>query len=305
MRELEEARRELAGARARYEALGGELAEVKNILAAHKDSRARSDAERRMESAVEDMKRLFPGVRGRLSDLVAPTGKGVKVAVTVALGRHMDAVVGNSEGAAFECVEWLRANKVRPMMFLPLDGLAPAPVGDELAAAVRGFRPASGGAAPRFVRDCLRYDPEVERAVAYACGATVVVDTLEDANELRWRRRVGVKVVTADGTLIAKNGNMTGGVSSLDRDLERTSKWDEKEVRAAGARRDELLAEEEVLRRKTAKTRGGGGESLFVAIEDMETAVSTAATRLGVVAKELEAVGRALAAASGEAARVA
>lgn len=59
------------------------------------------------------MKRLFPGVRGRLADLIAPSQKQYKLAVAIGMGKNLDAVVVNSEATAFECISWLRENKVR------------------------------------------------------------------------------------------------------------------------------------------------------------------------------------------------
>ena len=37
---------------------------------------------------------------------------------------------------------------------------------------------------------------------------------MPDAVELGYKKNYSVKCVTLDGTVIAKNGNMTGGVSS-------------------------------------------------------------------------------------------
>ncbi|RYG52701.1 hypothetical protein EON66_09500 [archaeon] len=51
-----------------------------------------------------------------------------------------------------------------------------------------------------------------------------------------------MKVVTLDGVVIAKNGNMTGGTFASDRETSRASHWDDKELVAAQRRRDELLA---------------------------------------------------------------
>ena len=47
--------------------------------------------------------------------------------------------------------------------------------------------------------------------------------------------------MSLDGTVIAKNGNMTGGVSSADKEGAAAGRWDERELRAAQARRDLLL----------------------------------------------------------------
>ena len=265
-----------------------ELEEVQAALAAHKDARHRSDNERRMEAAVEELKRLFPGVRGRIVELVSPSAKKFNLAVTVALGKHMDAVVVDSEATAFEAVAWLREHKVRPLMFIPLDTIQRKEPDDRLTAFLTS---GAGRRAERYrlVRDVIRFDPEIEPAVLYATGATVIADTLDDARWMRFDRGQEAKVVTLDGTVIAKNGNMTGGASSADRDLAQAGRWDEKAVAGAKAKRDALLQEEELLRRRTGRSRGGAGDgsSLVVQVEDLTSALQTNANRVRVVQDDL------------------
>jgi structural maintenance of chromosome 1 len=282
------------------------------------------------------MKRLFSGVRGRLTDLVSPIDRRYNTAVAVALGKHMDAVVVNAEATAFECIAWLREHNHRPMMFLPLDSLKAKEADDTLlaqlqhssrgagagagagagrAAGTGGGRSgaAAGGATPyRLARDCLRFDPSLDRAVAYACGTCVIADSLADAKTLRYERDVRVKVVALDGTVIAKNGNMTGGVAAGDKEMARgAGGWDEREFRAAQGRRDELLREEELLRRRLTKGRGagigdGGGAgagagsggtsaSWNTQIEDAEGSLATLLNRQAIISKDLEATAAKLA----------
>ena len=52
---------------------------------------------------------MFNGVRGRLIDLLTLKSKRFTTALTVALGRHAEAVVCNTEAAALECIAYLRA----------------------------------------------------------------------------------------------------------------------------------------------------------------------------------------------------
>jgi structural maintenance of chromosome 1 len=100
----------------------------------------------------------------------------------VALGKHMDAVVVDREATAFDAVAWLREHKLRPMTFIPLDSIARKEPADGLA----GFLAAPKHAARfRLARDVIRFDPEIEAAVLYATGATVIADTLDDARYMR------------------------------------------------------------------------------------------------------------------------
>jgi chromosome segregation ATPase len=85
--------------------------------------------------------------------------------------------------------------------------------------------------------------------------------------------------VALDGSVIAKNGNMTGGSGGGDRDMDRGSRWDEKALKELQSRRDALLQQEEGLRRRIQRGRTGDTSSLVVMIEDLETALRTVTTR--------------------------
>jgi structural maintenance of chromosome 1 len=98
----------------------------------------------------------------------------------VALGKHMDAVIVDHEATAFEAVRWLRENKVRPLTFIPLDRVQAKEPDDRTAALVN-----RDGSRLRFVRDVLKFDQELEAAVLYAAGTTVISETLDDARDLR------------------------------------------------------------------------------------------------------------------------
>jgi structural maintenance of chromosome 1 len=281
--ELAAFRRDLAVAQKRQEEIGKELESVQAELTSYSALKNKSDGERRMEEAVENMKRLFNGVRGRVSDLVDPSHKRYALAVSVTLGKHADAVVVNTEAAAIDCMTWLRDNKIRPMTFLPLDTLQPKEVADDVMAAVSG----STKKTYQLARDVLTFaDPDLEKAVFYVCGDTVLCDRMEDAVDLRFRRNVRCKIVTTgEGGVVAKNGNMTGGQGERD-DQSRAARWDEKAMRAAEQRRNVLLAEEEGLRRQLAKHRGASDTvSFFSLIEGAENDIRTASSRISQLTK--------------------
>ena len=50
-----------------------------------------------MKDAVNSMKRMFPGVRGRLIELCSVTEKRFTLAATIVLGKHIDAIVVDTE----------------------------------------------------------------------------------------------------------------------------------------------------------------------------------------------------------------
>lgn len=73
----------------------------------------RHDNERdaRLSQAIVTLKRLFPGVHGRMTDLCRPTQKKYNLAVTVAMGKFMDAVIVEDEHTGKDCIKVLHINK--------------------------------------------------------------------------------------------------------------------------------------------------------------------------------------------------
>ena len=121
--ELEACGKEIVAAQNRQAALAPELIAVHSEITSLQAAGSKSEAEKRVERAVEDMKRLFNGVRGRLQDLLSSKARKYNTAMTVALGRLADAVVVNTEESAFQCIKYLKDHRIRPLQFLPLDVL--------------------------------------------------------------------------------------------------------------------------------------------------------------------------------------
>jgi structural maintenance of chromosome 1 len=275
---------DIGAAQARHAALGGELKEVVADIDALHAAEAKSASEKRVEKAVEDMKRLFNGVRGRLVDLVETKTKSLNLAMSVALGRHADEIVVNTEATAIECIKYLRDHRIRPLTFLPLDVLRVPELEDGVAAVA-----AKQNSPFKLARDCVTFvDADIERAVFFACGSTLIAKDLDAAMEARYGRDLRTKVVTLEGAVIARNGNMTGGASG-DRgaDFGRGgSRWDEKMLRAATEKRDKLLNEEERMKRALARARGAGvsdAQSLYALRETLAGHVGNDEARLSKV----------------------
>jgi len=154
----------------------------------------------------------------------------------------MDAVVVDTKQTAFECIQYLREQRVGTSIFLPLDSIAtPPPYSAER------LRSLESDSRYRLCADVITCDESVRKAVLYAVGNTVVCNDLDSARELCFGKgsasaRGGagekVKAVTLTGGVISKSGTMTGGVSGDDR---RSGRWGEKEVD------------------KVSKRSGGGG----------------------------------------------
>lgn len=64
----------------------------------------------------------------------------------------------------------------------------------------------------------------------FCCRATLVCDSVAEAKRLAFMGPERHKVVTVDGTLIAKSGFITGG--SAGNEAARASRWDDKALEA-------------------------------------------------------------------------
>ena len=150
------------------------------------------------------MARVFPGVKGRLSDLATAAQRRHHLALAVVLGRDMDSVVVDTDATAVACIAYLKDARLPPLTFIPVDTVRAKPVNVRL----RGL----GGTA-KLALDLLTYDGAVERAVRAVCGDTLVCDTVDEAKSLAFMGPERHKVVALDGTLITRAGLITGGVT--------------------------------------------------------------------------------------------
>lgn len=196
-----------------------------------KAEKQENEREIKLRATLEALKRIFPGVHGRMIDLCRPSNRKYEQAISIALGRNLDAIVVEHEKTALACIQYLREQRAGQATFIPLDTIQ-VPIAQQRGLAVVGCRP---------VMEVIRFESIYERAFAYACGSAVVCDTLAVAKTLCYERNVRVKAITLDGTVIHKSGLITGGVHGQgDR------RWEEKEIRQLKNERDQcvsLLAE--------------------------------------------------------------
>lgn len=180
-----------------------ELHKVLSKLQAAEMDRHESNRERSIREHVSKMKRTFgSSVYGRYKDLIKPKQRKYDLAVGTLLGWHMDAVLVDTDKTARDCVAFLKEGKLGQMSFLPLDSLTVTAVRQDLKGMHEGMR---------LGIDCIDYPPHLERAISSACGDSVICDNLKLAQYMCFERKIGVKAVTLDGSVISKGNTMTGG----------------------------------------------------------------------------------------------
>ena len=224
------------------------------------EDKYKSKQEEKFNDAIETMKKIFTGVHGKLSDLFTPTQKKYVQAITVAAGKQIDAVVVDNKKIASECIRYLKDQRVGTCIFLPLDSLVQKNIPDRLRTLSPKFK---------LCVDLVTAGDVYRPAIAYAFGSTLVCESLQEAQDLRFSNSENVKVVTVKGHVISKNGSMTGG--STQRSDGGMDRWEEKEVDKLKKRKvevDEKIAENKLL----IPTRQF--------LVDLETQIKTLQTRL-------------------------
>ena len=206
------------------------LEEVLTKLVDAEDGRKQNEKDIRLKTTVADMKRIFPGVKGRVSDLCRPVEKRYQTAVSTVLGRNLDAVIVENEKTAIECIQYLREQRRGQATFIPLDTIQFAALNSNIKGQHRGCR---------MALDTINYDRSLERAFSYVCGSAVVCDDLDIAKSICWEKRNDVKAVTLDGSIIHKGGNMTGGQGTKPD----SRRWEETEIENLNKLQEKLVAE--------------------------------------------------------------
>ncbi|RDA89049.1 hypothetical protein CP533_6199, partial [Ophiocordyceps camponoti-saundersi (nom. inval.)] len=249
------------------------LEDVARKLREADDGRRQSDRELRLREMVVSLKRVFPGVRGRIGELCTPKQKKYDEAVIVALGRDFDSIVVDTERIGVDCVQFLKEQRFPPTTFIPLDNIKVTAVNT----AIKGI------AGARLTIDTVNFDPSVERAVSYACGSSVVCDTLDTAKYICYERKLGVKAVTLEGYIIHKAGLMTGG-----RDPEpKGGKRKFEEVDVQNLQRMAASLRDEIDRLPKAGRRGNHEEALQIELAGLERQLTATRDELAALTKNL------------------
>lgn len=206
------------------------LQEVLMKLLEAEDGKKQNEKDIRLRATVADMKRIFPAVKGRVSELCKPVEKRYQTAVSTVLGRNFDAIIVDNEKTAIECIQYLREQRRGQATFIPLDTIQFTSMNSNLKGQHRGCR---------MALDAINYERSLERAFSYVCGNAVICDDLNVAKTVCWEKRNDVKAVTLDGSIIHKGGNMTGGQGTKPD----SRRWDETEVENLRKLQEKLVSE--------------------------------------------------------------
>jgi structural maintenance of chromosome 1 len=246
---------------------------LKKLLEAD-DGRKQNEKELRMKEMISTLKRIFPGVKGRVSELCQPKQKKYAEAVSTVLGRHFDAIVVDNEKTAKDCIQHLRDQRAGQATFIPLETIQVKALSSNLKGMHRGMRPAI---------ETVDYDNSVARAITYACGNSIVCDDLATAKYLCYEKGVDAKAVTLDGTVIHKGGLMTGGRGP---GRQQSKRWEDTEVTNLHKLKDKLIADLGNLPK--AHRKGTEEEALQGQLSGLEQRLAFARDELKALERNIE-----------------
>lgn len=233
-KELESAKSERTRRELKKTELNEKLQKALNRLQQINYDLRETEREKQQRETLATLKRVFPHVRGRVSDLCKPTQKRYTLAVETILGRHLNSIVVETEKCATECINYLSSARLPVRTFIPLDTIMTKPVNANLRSIHRNAK---------LGIDVVNYDRIHERAMTYVFGNAVVCDDYSVAREITVSRGHEVKCVCLDGTVINKNGTITGGQGKQTPGKH----WEENEIESTSRVRDNLVAELEAL----------------------------------------------------------
>ncbi|HEY9792626.1 MAG TPA: chromosome segregation protein SMC [Candidatus Obscuribacterales bacterium] len=138
----------------------------------------------------------IPGVHGTIGQL-GRVDERYTTALEIAIGGRMGHIVVEDDEVASRCIEHLKQSRAGRATFVPLNKIQAQPP---------GLLPTRPGVID-FAYNLIDFNPKFVKAFQYACGQTVVVDSLDTARKLMNSARL----VTLDGELLEKYGTMAGG----------------------------------------------------------------------------------------------
>jgi structural maintenance of chromosome 1 len=221
-----------------------ELAKVMSDIGDARIDKFESSRSQKKAEVIDQLKKKFTGVYGRLIDHCEPVHRKYQLAITKVMGKSIDAIVVDTEKTARECIQFMKEQHLQAETFYPLDYIE-ANILDERLREIREPKNT------KLLFDVIKYQPAlIKKALIFAVGNCLVCESDDDARNLAFGSTERHKVVSLDGTLFQKSGLISGGSTELK---QKARRWDEKHLDALRKRKEELteqLKEQHKIRRK-------------------------------------------------------
>src|SRR3989344_4748376 len=165
---------------------------------------AKSIVSRENPSAQLVKKIINSGIKGIYNTVgnLANVDKKYSLALEVAAGPRINAIVTEDDSVAAKCIEYLKSNRLGVVTFFPLNKIKPAIINE--SANIYSKQNGVHGLALNLIK----YNPKFRNIFSYTLGSTLIVDDVAVA------RKIGVgnaRMVTLEGDLLEQSGAMIGG----------------------------------------------------------------------------------------------
>ena len=128
-----------------------------------------------------------------------------EAAIEYALGGAMQNVLVENENDARDLINYLKQKGYGRITFRPLTSCRPRPIAPEH----RGILTEPG--CYGLASDLIKYDKKFDGFVQTLLGSTVVVNNIDNAIRIFKKYNQAVKIVTLDGEIFSRGGEITGG----------------------------------------------------------------------------------------------
>lgn len=155
----------------------------------------KQSSERQMKhrQLLNEMVKLFPGVRGKLIDLCSPIHKKFEDALGIILGKNTNSIVVERESVARDCIKFLKDKRATPMTFIPLDSIVTKSIPD----VVKNLTAHSNSSIRNGIKlsiDVIHMETkDLYPAFLYAMGNSIICDNISLAKLICYEMNIKTK----------------------------------------------------------------------------------------------------------------
>ncbi len=157
----------------------------------------------------KENRELSSRIKGVVAELIK-SDKKFDVALETALAASAQNIVTSDTEDAKYLINYLKANKLGRITFLPITSVKPRSRNPEIDRALN--ETGALGVADEIVT----FDKQFTNVISNLLGNTLIVDTLENATRIANKFRFAFKIVTLEGDVFSTQGAMTGGSRRTD-----------------------------------------------------------------------------------------
>jgi chromosome segregation protein len=248
--ELTATERQLKETDAIIKKIGDELIRIRARMDALREARMYLSHGRR--AAVREILKLKDrrgsnGILGTVADLIR-VPSDYSTAIEASAGFRLTYIVTRTENDAAKLIDFLKKTKTGRASFLPLDSLK---------SGISMECPKEKGVIG-FAKNLISFDEEVEPAIEYVFGRTLVVKDLDVARSLKHTQ---LRRVTLDGDIVEPAGLITGGFYRKGKQVDERSSLPKLEEELKGLEETRITLSDKLHRLASLKSDSSGSIS--------------------------------------------